>query len=148
MTVCMLAYVNWFLAFCSFLYWFRCRDPCRALLQCGHLCAERCGDDHTTKCKVPSRKQGSCGHAFSAPCHALSESLPCTKPCDKILSCDHLCAGTCGECMGGRLHAPCKSPCGRTLVCGHQCEEPCTRNCPPCAKPCENSCAHSRCPRR
>jgi len=44
----------------------------------------------------------------------------CQMPCDVILSCDHRCGGTCGECMQGRIHMACKEKCGKTLICGHR----------------------------
>lgn len=53
--------------------------------------------------------------------------------------------GSCHECHHGRLHQPCKAKCDRTLFCGHSCPSPCTKNCPPCGKKCENECVHSKC---
>jgi len=73
-------------------------------------------------------------------CYQRSEEIPCKEPCRIQLECEHQCAGSCGLCFSGRLHAACKSDCGRTLVCGHQCTEPCTNQCPPCSRPCENRC--------
>jgi len=52
----------------------------------------------------------------------LSEELlsRCQIPCGAVLSCDHRCQGTCGECMQGRIHMACKEKCGKTLICGHR----------------------------
>ena len=62
-----------------------------------------------------------------------------------ILSVFLLLLGTCGGCKQGRVHQPCSSKCGRGLFCGHNCEVPCTKNCPPCPKKCQNKCPHSIC---
>jgi hypothetical protein len=44
----------------------------------------------------------------------------CQMPCGALLSCNHRCQGTCGECMQGRIHMACKEKCGKTLICGHR----------------------------
>jgi len=44
----------------------------------------------------------------------------CQMPCGALLSCNHRCQGTCGECMQGRIHMVCKEKCGKTLICGHR----------------------------
>lgn len=127
---------------------FKCQADCNHLLRCRHLCRNKCGEEHTRRCMVLVQKALGCGHSAFVRCHEGStEDVRCGERCAERLDCGHPCPGDCGSCFQGRLHAPCRSQCGRTVVCGHQCTEPCTRNCPPCAKKCENRCVHSRCPR-
>ena len=57
-------------------------------------------------------------------------------------------AGSCSDCLRGRVHQPCKAVCGRTLFCGHNCSEPCTKNCPPCKEKCGNYCKHNNCKKK
>lgn len=132
---------------CSVLN-FKCQADCDHLLRCRHLCRNKCGEEHTKRCMVQVQKALGCGHSAFVRCHEGStEDVRCRERCTKRLDCGHPCPGDCGSCFQGRLHAPCRSDCGRTVVCGHQCTEPCTKNCPPCARKCENRCVHSRCPR-
>jgi len=87
----------------------------------------------------------SCGHIKAMECGANEETEQCVEPCQTTLNCDHVCGGTCGTCQQGKIHIACTSKCGRLLVCSHLCPEPCTKNCPPCKKPCGNRCVHGIC---
>ncbi|XP_066288837.1 NFX1-type zinc finger-containing protein 1-like [Branchiostoma lanceolatum] len=125
---------------------FKCKAPCAKTLPCNHRCKNTCSQECSMPCMEMVTYQLPCGHTTQAACSAKEESLVCDSPCQQLLRCQHPCAGTCGRCKQGRLHQQCTHHCNRVLVCSHQCTAPCTRNCPPCTKPCENRCIHSRCP--
>ncbi|XP_030831842.1 NFX1-type zinc finger-containing protein 1-like [Strongylocentrotus purpuratus] len=121
-----------------------CESPCSRRLNCGHQCKEPCGKSCTTACdEMIRRSDFPCGHNVLAKCSAGPES--CSKPCNTILSCEHPCKGSCGECRQGRLHVFCRERCDRTLICGHPCRSTCAADCPPCSRKCENRCQHSKC---
>jgi hypothetical protein len=125
---------------------FKCTRRCERLLECGHPCRSDCGDDCTAKkCKEKVEKTFPCGHKKAISCYIPIEDYKCEIPCESILECGHTCSGNCHECKQGRIHVPCQHPCGRTLICSHPCEEPCTKDCPPCQRECENQCSHSSC---
>ncbi|TNN78713.1 NFX1-type zinc finger-containing protein 1 [Liparis tanakae] len=127
---------------------FTCQEPCTELLPCGHPCELACGEPCTSLCGVTVTVELKCGHSQQDACyfktHAFEEP-GCRTPCEEQLKCGHACRGSCGQCFQGRFHRPCRSNCDRLLICSHMCREPCTRNCPPCERPCENCCVHSRC---
>ncbi|XP_033114446.1 NFX1-type zinc finger-containing protein 1-like isoform X2 [Anneissia japonica] len=124
-----------------------CISDCIKILQCGHACKGKCSQPCTSTCREIVSKLWPCGHKGEYQCH-VDDPMSCSNPCGAILKCGHPCQGTCGGCKNGRLHQQCCSKCDRTLVCGHGCLEPCTRNCPPCRKSCENRCVHSKCPKK
>lgn len=69
----------------------------------------------------------------------------CTTKCSTKLKCEHTCAGSCGKCNQGRIHARCTAKCGVLLICNHECPVPCRQNCRPCTQACEYHCGHSKC---
>ena len=77
-------------------------------------------------------------------CFKNTSDVTCRTKCSEVLDCDHVCVGTCGGCKQSRLHRKCAAKCERVLVCSHLCAEPCTKDCPPCSKKCENRCFHSK----
>ena len=126
-----------------------CPVPCTKALSCGHRCAGQCGEDcNSVICREKVTRTMECGHKVSMLCSMSDEQYQCEEPCEKLLDCGHKCPGNCSRCHKGKLHVTCEKPCKRLLVCSHECEEPCTKNCPPCSKRCENRCRHSRCPER
>lgn len=126
---------------------FPCQVRCPKLLQCGHPCDLTCGVLCTSKCKVKVPLQLKCGHSQEDACfyRTCSEEPRCRTPCKHQLKCGHTCQGTCGSCLQGRYHTSCLHQCKRLLICSHGCREPCTKDCPPCQKNCENCCFHSKC---
>ncbi|XP_042361275.1 NFX1-type zinc finger-containing protein 1 isoform X2 [Plectropomus leopardus] len=126
---------------------FECQEPCPKELHCGHPCDSLCGQPCTRWCKVKVTLQLECGHSQQDACFykTAKEKPTCKTPCKERLKCGHACQGTCGQCSQGRFHYPCYHKCERLLICSHKCKEPCTRNCPPCQRPCENCCVHSKC---
>ncbi|XP_072177875.1 NFX1-type zinc finger-containing protein 1-like [Diadema setosum] len=122
----------------------QCRSACEKMLPCGHQCPNTCGEECATKCPQYVTSDGwPCGHNVKVLCSDSAEMCP--HPCAEELKCGHVCQGTCGTCMRGRLHIACQKPCGRILVCGHQCKSKCSATCPPCSEDCQNKCNHSRC---
>ena len=125
---------------------FKCPRRCERILDCGHPCRGRCGDECSeTKCKEKVERTFLCGHKKAIACSIPVESYECKVPCNSILECGHICKGNCHDCKHGRIHMACDYPCGRTLICSHPCKEPCTKDCPPCQRDCENRCVHSAC---
>ncbi|KAK3095095.1 hypothetical protein FSP39_010254 [Pinctada imbricata] len=120
-----------------------CRYPCQKFLPCGHQCTNLCGETHIDLCMQQVLKGWSCGHKEMVRCHKKDTAL-CSKKCEEILKCGHPCKGSCGECYIGRLHISCLHKCDRPLVCEHQCTDYCSL-CPPCKRPCQNRCKHSKC---
>ena len=126
---------------------FKFHKPCKRKLSCGHPCKELCHEP--CKCKEIVSEPLPCGHiAKMVHCWKSPSDIKCKEKCRKILSCGHRCSGDCHSCYLGQLHVSCKSCCGRTLPCGHSCEFPCTNECPPCSKSCQNYCNHSECTRK
>ncbi|KAM6927491.1 NFX1-type zinc finger-containing protein 1 [Xenentodon cancila] len=128
---------------------FTCQEPCQKLLSCGHPCESFCGQPCTSHCKVKVTLQLKCGHSQQGDCfyETHTEETTCATPCQQPLKCGHVCRGTCGSCYHGRFHRPCSNKCERPLICSHKCMEPCIQDCPPCKRPCENFCIHSKCSR-
>ncbi|XP_017264129.2 NFX1-type zinc finger-containing protein 1 isoform X2 [Kryptolebias marmoratus] len=126
---------------------FTCQEPCQKMLLCGHPCDSACGTSCTTECNVKVTLQLKCGHSQKGACYykTKTEQPECKTQCKHQLKCGHTCPGTCGRCYQGRFHSPCSHRCERFLICSHKCMEPCTRDCPPCQRPCENCCVHSKC---
>ncbi|XP_074497910.1 NFX1-type zinc finger-containing protein 1 isoform X1 [Sebastes fasciatus] len=126
---------------------FACREPCMKLLPCGHRCDSLCGSPCTSQCKEKVPLKLKCGHSQQDACFYKTEmeEPACRTPCKGQLMCGHACRGSCGKCYQGRFHTPCSHRCERLLICSHTCQEPCTRDCPPCPRPCENCCVHSKC---
>ena len=127
----------------------KCPVPCTKNLPCGHRCAGKCGEEcNLVSCEEKINRTLECGHKVTMLCSKDVQYYQCREPCKKLLDCGHKCPGDCSACHKGTFHVQCKEPCKRLLVCSHECQEPCTKNCPPCLKECENRCCHSRCNRR
>ncbi|XP_060803319.1 NFX1-type zinc finger-containing protein 1 [Amyelois transitella] len=138
-----------------------CTAACDRMLDCGHPCPAPCNRPClSSDCKAFSTTTfpSPCGHQVRLPCSIAAKWTTfekqaqgklllqhCAEPCNQTLQCDHACSGTCSQCLQGRIHMPCNQTCQKTNVCGHRCEEPCSKVCPPCNKPCEISCDHSKC---
>lgn len=141
-----------------------CKSVCRKPLSCGHPCSKECG--HNSPCdedclimvektllmcrKVPH-------HFLTVPCHLDITAAPCQTPCLQLLSCGHICSGTCNECESPYVgqgysipqHKECGSRCMKILDCNHKCigDHLCrdSKVCPPCMKPCNARCPHGSC---
>ncbi|GFR76955.1 NFX1-type zinc finger-containing protein 1 [Elysia marginata] len=129
-----------------------CTQPCLKMLPCGHECRGACGvcsanGKHALCTERVEKTWPTCGHRNMTECHKDPAVEPCETRCKEVLSCGHKCKGTCGGCLGGRVHMPCRSKCGKPLPCGHPCAGPCGGVCIPCGKRCPTRCRHGPCPR-
>ncbi|KAM4691833.1 NFX1-type zinc finger-containing protein 1 [Rhinophrynus dorsalis] len=132
---------------------FCCEVPCTKILDCGHPCGKLCGDDCEERCPKEITVKLKCGHTEQIKCwkkRDLEFGMPvkCKGPCLAMLSCGHSCPSICDTCSQGRFHETCRHPCKRLLICSHECQEPCTNECPPCRRVCQNRCIHSQCKKK
>ncbi|CAG9770858.1 unnamed protein product [Ceutorhynchus assimilis] len=137
-------------------------QKCPRVLKCGHDCKRACKLTCTENCQemVDCLIRAPCGHDVKKiMCHLRNTTDSkillkyCTEPCKMELKCKtrnlpHLCSGTCGECMQGRIHRRCTEKCGVRLVCNHECPIPCRQACKPCSLPCRIRCTHSKCTKK
>ena len=131
-----------------------CKQPCNALLDCGHLCTMICHIKDpfhqnykcTRRCKrtceyghqcsglcfavCPPCIAGVkkiipyCGHESIIPCSWDPQDFKCMHPCEKQLLCGHTCAKACGEVMCTRA---CMVKVQKTLHCKHSATLPCSK---------------------
>ncbi|XP_006881685.1 PREDICTED: NFX1-type zinc finger-containing protein 1 [Elephantulus edwardii] len=132
---------------------FCCQEPCPKFLKCGHRCSVPCGEKCVQWCSEMVTTELKCGHSQQVECEqvdAIRYALPvqCTTKCSAMLDCEHPCPGSCHSCFEGRFHERCQQPCKRLLICSHKCQEPCTGECPPCQRVCQNRCVHSQCQKK
>ncbi|XP_011886196.1 PREDICTED: NFX1-type zinc finger-containing protein 1 isoform X3 [Cercocebus atys] len=133
---------------------FCCQEPCSKSLRCGHRCSHPCGEECVQLCSEMVTVKLKCGHRQQVKCGHVEDlmygGLPvkCTTKCGTILDCGHPCPGSCHSCFEGRFHERCQQPCKRLLICSHKCQEPCTGECPPCQRTCQNRCVHSQCKKK
>ncbi|NXK65134.1 ZNFX1 protein, partial [Sylvietta virens] len=131
---------------------FKCLEPCQKKLNCGHTCRNSCGQQCTSHCPEQVTATLKCGHKKKVSCWVTTmgreETVTCESKCSVTLACGHVCSGSCHTCFGGRFHKACGRPCKRILICSHKCQEPCTTECPPCQKECQNYCIHSKCKKK
>ncbi|XP_033626044.1 NFX1-type zinc finger-containing protein 1-like [Asterias rubens] len=130
-----------------------CTEPCPRSLPCGHPCRKACGDSCPTCIVEVSKSMPECGNVIQVQCRWY-ESITCTEPCPRTLSCGHACKGACGakcttyctvkvskhvtkcghdvlmECAKNPDLTPCTHLCDKLLVCGHRCPEKCSEPCP------------------
>ena len=88
-----------------------------------------------------------CGHTANVECSKDVAAVTCRLACGHVMSCGHPCGGDCTQCLWGRMHIGCRQLCRRPLVCNHSCGNYCCGVCPPCQRPCETHCVHSKCPK-
>ena len=130
---------------------FSCTLKCEKILQCGHSCANTCGELCTTQCKVKCLKRLPCKHEKRMSCFRdpLLETK-CVRYCEKVLECGHPCAKRCEDkcqcnieivvqlpcehrrqvlCHKKDTPFQCFEKCKRTLQCGHDCPGVCYEDC-------------------
>jgi len=66
-----------------------CQHACENQLDCGHLCANVCGELCTTECMVPTEKTLHCKHSITLPCSRPADTFHCQKQVLKTLPCGH-----------------------------------------------------------
>ncbi|GIX95773.1 NFX1-type zinc finger-containing protein 1 [Caerostris extrusa] len=133
----------------------KCLKPCSRSCDKGHLCKKNCSEVCGFCTELIERKMELCGHVIIVECYlSLCEEIICTEPCEKILSCGHLCQRTCNapcstrclwkvdvvsdicghmievECVNSSnleyISKLCKKSCGVKLSCGHSCRGTCS----------------------
>ena len=127
-----------------------CTHECGKTLSCNHICQKQCNKP-CLPCEELVEISTQCEHKAIVNiecCNQVKDFLLhkyCNQTCNKKLSCKHSCKGKCSECYYGYLHTPCQEPCKNLLICRHECQGLCSEYCPPCFKPCEIRCTHSKC---
>ncbi|XP_017560739.2 NFX1-type zinc finger-containing protein 1 isoform X2 [Pygocentrus nattereri] len=117
---------------------YKCIKDCpKVLCELGHKCPRRC-HQKCGDCMVRVEKViPKCQHKQMIPCHQSPESFICKVPCQKTLSCGHLCQASCGE----PCSAFCLVPVLMKLKCGHTQEEACSTSKDPTKQPpCRTKC--------
>ena len=119
-----------------------CKQPCDAILDCGHKCSGECG--LCQRGRLHKRCQSQCGrtlvcdHVCNFPC--TPNCPPCTEKCNNYCvhsRCQRRCYEACVPCA-----EPCRWKC-RHFKCTRLCSEMCDR--PPCNEPCKKKlrkCGH------
>ncbi|XP_064640417.1 NFX1-type zinc finger-containing protein 1-like [Lineus longissimus] len=146
---------------------FLCYKPCEKKCKNGHLgCNLVCHED-CKPCRFSvSVEKEECGHKYNTEC--AKADGPCSMPCERLLSCGHVCRNVCGlpcteekqcktqvtvekpcghtyETDCGKKDFPCALPCKKKLECGHLCENKCGDECAVrCMQPClkKRTCGH------
>lgn len=125
-------------------------------LPCGHfkdkVPCHLAQNVNAIKCSAVVMKTVSgCGHAVHVNCSqdVDKESYKCPTPCGTLLTCGHLCPGSCGGCNkkdseGNHTvkHSECEKVCGRHFgTCNHTCPKQCHdgSDCGMCMLTCEVS---------
>ncbi len=136
---------------------YECKKNCNKLMKCGHYCAQMCG--HESECNNCDIKLDKiikeCNHPIKFRCDSEPLKSDCLYPCDKILSCGHLCTKKCSNlkcdpCITKiQIQSTCKHEskleifccdheeiwkyqikchliCNEILKCGHQCQNKCS----------------------
>lgn len=131
-------------------------------LVCGHRVRNaKCWEAQNPsriRCEVMIQKTiPGCGHSVTVPCHTdvKADNFQCPAVCGDALECGHSCGSQCHLCKARKdgevtkvNHGICAQPCGRGYnTCRHPCVQAChgDKKCPPCVRPCEVRCSHSRC---
>ncbi|KAK6982966.1 NFX1-type zinc finger-containing protein 1 [Biomphalaria glabrata] len=127
-----------------------CSQPCGQIMICGHICHGKCGKcfndaEHQPCTEKVLKTWQACQHTANVECKTDVADDPCPEKCLQRLECGHLCKGTCGGCLSGRVHRPCSEKCKTPLPCGHPCHGPCGGQCVPCGARCVVCCRHGNC---
>ena len=114
-----------------------CTKPCKKVLQCGHKCQLKCGQDCSTClcAEVVSTEVPGCGHKIQVPCHMLrdlsrksdvarSTPIQCEVFVTQKWPCGHTFRRPCYQTAAPEDY-PCKVSVTKELACGH----PCTKQC-------------------
>ncbi|KAI0505882.1 hypothetical protein F5B22DRAFT_626229 [Xylaria bambusicola] len=146
-----------------------CEPKCREIIEnpstslpCGHQVTRaycwQVQEPSSIICRMQVTKTvPGCNHTVSVFCHTdvTSASYRCTSLCGDPQPCGHSCRSQCHRCkdrkdgsIAGEHHETCRQPCNRAYTaCSHACLKAChgENKCPPCPRPCEVRCSHSKC---
>lgn len=81
----------------------------KSLVKCNHTLLMFCWQKPTSvRCTKQILTQSPCGHTVTIDCYDSKNERKLLSACDELcnveLKCGHLCMGSCGRCMYGRLH--------------------------------------------
>ena len=145
---------------------YKCMEPCKMKLSCGHQCKRLCSEACTDRCEVMVSQKCDQGHKRKEKCCCVNQlhNSPCKKKCTKMLPCGHPCRKLCYQqcnttlcyamvdklypcghthrmkCFSHLEDYPCSLICKYPLSCGHLCGGKCSE----CRKtrihkPCQSS---------
>ena len=125
-----------------------CTEPCSKILNCGHMCSKKCGQD-CGECEKILQIDSFCKHSekkINIACKNINKvwlyQNQCKEKCDEKLDCGHKCKSR--KCCG-YIHDTCTEKCKRILICNHESQENCSEKSQSCSRKCENQCPHSKC---
>ncbi|GLJ17149.1 hypothetical protein SUGI_0296770 [Cryptomeria japonica] len=112
-----------------------CTRPCRAVLECSHLCSSTCHHGEHPPCGEQVLFQfRSCGHEATKRCSQDEETILCSEEISyKFKKCGHTEVFKCWRVMK-KQGLLCMHSCPRELECGHPCSLKCYKDCK--ANPC------------
>ena len=118
-------------------------------------------DTSVVACKAKvSKTVPGCKHEVLVDCSSdvARPDFKCNATCATVLPCGHPCQKLCRQCRKRKEddavevdHGSCESVCDRPYTtCSHRCAKFCHQNegCPPCQKPCDVRCVHSKCAKK
>ena len=109
-----------------------CLIPCNTRLNCGHVCPLKChrSDHNDYKCQNLCNKTMPCGHKCAQVCSHTSKCDRCAVQVTKIVTeCGHSIRIRCDKTPTKYM---CTKKCQKMLLCGHLCEKLCPFDCFPC----------------
>ncbi|XP_077982992.1 NFX1-type zinc finger-containing protein 1-like [Glandiceps talaboti] len=122
---------------------FHCKEPCPKISKCGHMCTKLCWQACPIFCEKQVEKSiPGCGHTQVMKCSEDPQVYICGEPCEKHLSCSHLCQNKCGEKCSEKCHIPVVH---EDWLCGHKVNGPCFLTARDCPIPCNSNldCGHT-----
>ena len=133
---------------------FKCLEPCKELLECGHPCPGTCsrcaGGRLHQPCSHPCGRNLPCGHVCRFPC--TNACPPCELGCRNYCNhskCPRKCKDPCASCMEQCQwqceHYQCNKKCGE-LCDRPRCDQPCRKKIKKCGHPCIGLCGEE-CPK-
>ena len=102
----------------------QCLESCGKKQKCGHVCTTPCHTGDCPPCQQPCQKNcehGSCSRQCSLICDPCVRV--CSRKCEHQGQCPTMCSLPCGL-------VPCSKPCDYMLACGHLCPSLCGEQCP------------------
>ena len=116
---------------------YRCMEPCKKKLSCGHQCKMLCSEACTDHCEVMVSQKCDQGHKRKEKCCCVNHMYPspCREKCTKMLPCGHPCRKLCHQKCNTTL---CHAMVDKSYPCGHSHRIPCSSHLED--KPCDLIC--------
>ena len=135
-----------------------CEKEAEITLSCGHkkltTCSKATKGEDGEICHTKVTARLPCGHERKMLCSDNPGKVFCDAPCERLLSCEHLCPKKCGDrctsfkcavkvqkllacgsheiscrCSDDVSQVICPNGCKRKLICGHKCPGKCSEDC-------------------